>query len=1427
MAFCLVAGLAALPLTLRIFRGMSDRGAGLSIGVGLIVVNFTAWLLSFSYGEGFARAVRILVIAAACLYTTLWFLAAARGWLPSRARLASLFPAGVLFVVGLLPLSHGPFAIWLSVILLGVVSVACWLHDIPALKKNLRLVAVPWVAAQLLFVVAFLFFTNVRSYIPFATFELSLYQAEKWGNYTHLQSAFATTHMPPRDIWYHGEPTNYYYGGHLLVATIAKATGTSVRVAFNLGLATIFALTISMGFCFVLSLVHLTTRKLRLFGPVVWHHGMLWGLFGALAIGMFGNLDSWRQILTRDTDYGVQIRAERRLRQEQEQWKLKTGISSAAAVDVYNAASTGDYYLRPENTRAQVNAASIAAEGVSRGLKTLAGSIKEAIASPPGDKEDAISALLYAPNVDALLKTQNAKPFDDAREELFRLTVAKKYDEIPKYLEDLATTQKDVSAKFKRASDRIDDAIQKAIDSSEVHNVLKVLQDEESEEVSTRLLAAPRHDTAWRMETAIKKRSFQELGVTLSDFRNAIDDARASATRDDAEFIREVQAALGAMAIDPLAIVQQEWGSLPPIQKASPTADDLRFTWDNFAYIDFWQPSRAIKSAPAGVTEPGTITEFPYFSAILGDLHPHHMAIPFSLAALCACLSLLRKNSRLRTTEKEFWWRSIPELLAMAFFIAAVFPVNIWDSVVLAPLYGVAIIVARRKVVAWEAWRWVGLAGFIVLLTMIISVPWNSIPGTTPLFQNFKFYLLALLIIVPGVPLLFSFAPQKPRGLIIAGAIAAALALVAVGAMMAPGAGGTAPHRAVAAAMRDLLVFAAIAGLAAWWSLRNARANSHWWYSAGAIYAVVGGLALVLILPFKLWFQSPLTPEYRMVYSAAPPFLSYELVNSSGDFWDIFWKASPVNPFQQEIRTELRDFIEHWGIFLLPILIFTVSRYFRAARSKPPGFTFMITMLVLAVLGFTRDYLGFWVGPISLAMVVLAFYFAMQFRSRAESAAWVFLSVAFFWTWFVEALHFNDDYSGNYERYNTPFKIYYPLWAMFAGGMTVALKEGLARFRFRDRSPAQVIFSADIYIYAGLFGVAATLFFQKIFPRALAMGWFYAIWIPCTFVLLVCALAYTRRQPGRIANAVASEASRTIAAWPALVAAVIVLILGMHYPVAATASRTREFFHWPMAGMSESRQPFRNIFMDRTLDAVAHLREYPAYRADYEAFTWLEKNVKKGTMILERSGEDPYSQVGRMSTGSGLPTVVGWGHHEHQWRGRAAPAPAPQKADYQNEVKGLQDLNQSFAAVMTVPDDVLTSDVQVKLRFAGGGQRLAMLRKLFPQATLMDLYRLRRIVEQQDINVQLVMDAMIRHVEEMYTSADEARVRALFARYGIRYVVVGDLERKKYGATTDERFRKWKFKEVFPAGTDDKEVGDDALPTYVYEVPGDFPRARD
>ncbi len=84
---------------------------------------------------------------------------------------------------------------------------------------------------------------------------------------------------------------------------------------------------------------------------------------------------------------------------------------------------------------------------------------------------------------------------------------------------------------------------------------------------------------------------------------------------------------------------------------------------------------------------------------------------------------------------------------------------------------------------------------------------------------------------------------------------------------------------------------------------------------------------------------------------------------------------------------------------------------------------------------------------------------------------------------------------------------------------------------------------------------------------------------------------------------------------------------------------------WPVnAAVSRLRQkdgPF-------TLDAqIALSRRSPA---DAAAIAWLAKNAPRGSTVLEATG-DPYTEFARISSHTGIPTVLGWANHEGLWRG--------------------------------------------------------------------------------------------------------------------------------------------------------------------------------
>lgn len=93
------------------------------------------------------------------------------------------------------------------------------------------------------------------------------------------------------------------------------------------------------------------------------------------------------------------------------------------------------------------------------------------------------------------------------------------------------------------------------------------------------------------------------------------------------------------------------------------------------------------------------------------------------------------------------------------------------------------------------------------------------------------------------------------------------------------------------------------------------------------------------------------------------------------------------------------------------------------------------------------------------------------------------------------------------------------------------------------------------------------------------------------------------------------------------------VVLGLFYPVMSLMTRT--------GGFSLERA--------RTLDGSVHL--ISSQPGDARAIDWLNQKVDRGVVAEAVGGS--YSQYARISTYTGLATVLGWDFHEVQWRGSA------------------------------------------------------------------------------------------------------------------------------------------------------------------------------
>jgi uncharacterized membrane protein len=173
-------------------------------------------------------------------------------------------------------------------------------------------------------------------------------------------------------------------------------------------------------------------------------------------------------------------------------------------------------------------------------------------------------------------------------------------------------------------------------------------------------------------------------------------------------------------------------------------------------------------------------------------------------------------------------------------------------------------------------------------------------------------------------------------------------------------------------------------------------------------------------------------------------------------------------------------------------------------------------------------------------------------------------------------------------------------------------------------------------------------------PPAALFCWLVATWAVC--ILIGTELIYIRDTFGSRMNTVFKfqyhawllfqvasstalgliwRAQRRPNAWRGLALAVslVVMVPGLAYPLGATWTKSNGFRGDP------------TLMGDRFLERGAP--------GDYRAIEWLRQNAVGRPVVVEAVGGD-YSEHARVSTFSGLPTLIGWVGHELQWRGEQA-----------------------------------------------------------------------------------------------------------------------------------------------------------------------------
>lgn len=107
-------------------------------------------------------------------------------------------------------------------------------------------------------------------------------------------------------------------------------------------------------------------------------------------------------------------------------------------------------------------------------------------------------------------------------------------------------------------------------------------------------------------------------------------------------------------------------------------------------YLWWWHATRVIDTVVDGKSLDYTITEFPFFSFLLGDLHAHVLALPFLVLVLSLGLNLFVSVEKLGLG----WLRRYPwEVLAITLSLGSLAFINIWDFPIFALILVVLVLV--------------------------------------------------------------------------------------------------------------------------------------------------------------------------------------------------------------------------------------------------------------------------------------------------------------------------------------------------------------------------------------------------------------------------------------------------------------------------------------------------------------------------------------------------------------------------------------------------------------------------------------------------------------------------------------------------------------------------------------------------------------
>lgn len=193
----------------------------------------------------------------------------------------------------------------------------------------------------------------------------------------------------------------------------------------------------------------------------------------------------------------------------------------------------------------------------------------------------------------------------------------------------------------------------------------------------------------------------------------------------------------------------EEWNEAP----AQP------YSWEpNRGGWMWWRSSRVLNDFKLSGDRVEIIDEFPFFSYLLGDMHPHLLSMPFVLLAIALALNLYYSSAQrnFHVIDLREWagrldfWLAVLVLGGLAFL-------NTWDFPIYVVLFGLVYALVRTRQNGWgwgRVWDFLGFSLILGLAGALLYLPFYL--GFSSQAGGF---LPSMAFFTPGVNFWLMFTP--------------------------------------------------------------------------------------------------------------------------------------------------------------------------------------------------------------------------------------------------------------------------------------------------------------------------------------------------------------------------------------------------------------------------------------------------------------------------------------------------------------------------------------------------------------------------------------------------------------------------------------------------------------------------------------------